>query len=268
MPPPGVLPPPVPPQFYVPPKKNKVLLPLLIITVVIASLFVISMVILTAVGFYYEVKDADVSQIVNGYDQYIGEEFGEYNNDSIDGYNSQEDPGYEEIPDADYYPDDDNYSEDDTYSDYDTYSNYDSFIQGRELQYYEQYSEVVMENGIGFYLNDILVTDLGDGTATVDMNIDLISYYDENYLYNEDFLMLPMDKAGNALSDACSVGYIRDSNGNDISIPMLLNTEEYQNYVITFIVPTNMENFNVYGINYSTEGFSGPVYCIEMQVNE
>jgi hypothetical protein len=244
------------------------MLPLLIITVVILSLFVISMLILTAFGIYYEIKNTDVSQIVNGYDQYIDEEFGGNYDDSIDGYNSQDDPGYEEIPDSDYYPEDDTYSEDDSYSDYDAYSNYDTFIQGRELQYYEQYDEVIMENGIGFYLNDILVTDLGDGTAAVDVNIDLISYYDENYLYIEDFLMLPMDKEGNALSDACSVGYVRDSIGSDIPIPMLLNTEEYQNYIITFIVPANMETFNVYGVNYSTEGFSGPVYCTEMQVDE
>ncbi len=146
--------------------------------------------------------------------------------------------------------------------------NYDTFLLGRDFQAFEQYTEIVMENGVSFYLNDIVVNDLGDGTASVDASIDLASYSTDNYLYPEDFLLLPMDRAGNSLGDACSVEYITDSKGDPVLTPMLLDTEEYQNFTVSFVVPADLETFNIYGTNYSTEGFSGPVYYIEMQVDE
>ncbi len=250
-PPPGALPPPIPPHLYVPPKKNKAIFPIFIIVMIIVFMLLCSMMILTAFGIYEAVKEVNSSEITEEYDQYFDDGSGD---------------GYDSYDNYDGYNDSENQYDND--SENDSYPNYDTFLQGREIKYYEQYTEVVMENGIGFYLNSIRVTNLGDGMSAVDVNVDLASYYEDNYLYAEDFLMLPMDEAGNALSDACSVGYIYDSVGNDVIVPALLDTERYQNYTITFLVPAKIKAFNLYGVNYSTEGFSGPAYCTELQMEE
>lgn len=254
-PPPGAMPPPIPPQYYVPPKKNKAILPIFIVVMIAIFLIICSATVLTAIGIYEAVKEGDLSQATEEYDQY-------FDDDSYEDYDSYD--NYDDSSDS--Y--DDSVNPYDDYSEYDSYPNYDTFLQGRELNYYEQYTEVVMENGIGFYLNNIRISDLGDGTAAVEVNVDLASYYDDNYLYAEDFLMLPLDEAGNALSDACSVGYIYDSVGNNVTVPVLLDTAQYQNYTITFLVPAMTSTINLYGVNYSAEGFSGPAYCTELKMGE
>jgi hypothetical protein len=232
--------------MQVPPKKNPALLPILIISIILFVLFVGSIITFTVIGIVSAASESEMDQLADKYGLEPNEDF----NDTLEGF---DDYGY-------------SYDEFDTQDE--IYQNYDTFIQGRDILYYDLYTEVVMENGIGFYLNDIIVTDLGDGTAAVDANVDLASYSVENYLYNEDFLILPMDKAGNALADACSIEYILDSSGDAVVTPMLLDTEEYRNYTISFLVPTDTQTFNVYGINYSVDGFSGSVYCTEMQVDE
>jgi hypothetical protein len=268
----GILPPPVPPHMQVHPKRSKALLPIFIVGYILFYLFMIFAIIMALVPYSNEVQVSEVDRMAEKYGLEAPDDlevpFGGYDiGYSID----EEDTGFDT-----YGNDSDEYSYEDSVEDSvgnaetlkGLYPNYDTFIQGRELQAYEQFSEIVMENGVGFYLNDIVVNDRGDGTASVDARIDLASYSAENYLYLEDFMLLPMDQAGNALSDACSVEYITDSDGNAVLTPMLLDTEEYQNYTISFIVPTELMTFNVYGTNYSTEGFVGPAYYIEMQVDE
>jgi hypothetical protein len=153
------------------------------------------------------------------------------------------------------------------------YPNYDFYISGRDYSSFNQYAEVYMENGIGFYLNDILCTDLGDGTARVDCSMDLAATIDGLKLYKDDFLILPYDADGNIISDAAKIDTITDSNGYDATYSFDLDTEYFYSYTISFIVPSNTDSFTFYGANTEVDDSqesgiiaSGPIYYIDIQL--
>lgn len=147
------------------------------------------------------------------------------------------------------------------------FPNYIDYVVGREAYYFELATEVRMENGVSFYLNSVIATDMGDGTMRMDVNVDLASYYEECYVVYEDFMVLPMDNTNSILADASAVSYILDNAAYEITTPMLLSTEEYQNLTLTYYVPATTTNFTFYGTNISTEGFAGPIYTIDMTLN-
>lgn len=144
--------------------------------------------------------------------------------------------------------------------------NYSYYIAGRDSQYFDLNTEVVMDNGIAFYLYDAIVTDLGDGTAQIDCNMDLAAVKPDTYLYTDDFLIMPTDSSGNGIGDASLVEYVVDRNGEYITAPYLLDTENYDKYTLSFIVPAAATSFSVFGTNVS-EGYAvGPVYYANLEV--
>lgn len=146
--------------------------------------------------------------------------------------------------------------------------NYSYYIEGRESQYFDLNTEVVMENGIAFYLYDATVTDLGDGTAQIDCTMDLAALNPDTYLYTDDFLLMPMDSEGYSIGDASLVEYVADIKGEYMTAPYLLDTEYYDTYTLSFIVPVEATTFSVYGSNVSEGYAAGPVYCIDLEVTQ
>lgn len=150
----------------------------------------------------------------------------------------------------------------------DDYSNYTYYLEGRDSLTYDLGTEVIMDNGMAFYLNEVTVTDLGDGTAQIDCNMNLAANNADTYLYTDDFLCLPMDQEGYIIGDASLIEYVVDSTGEYITAPYLLDTEYYYNYTVSFIVPAETATFSIYGTNLSDGYFAGPVYYIEMEVTD
>lgn len=149
-----------------------------------------------------------------------------------------------------------------------SYPNYYYYLDSRDTQYFEFENEVQMENGIAFYLYSANVYDLGDGTAEVDCNMDLAAIYEETYLYTDSFVVVPMDAEGNYLGDASLIEYVADSEGNYISEPYLLDTEYYNNYTVSFVVPEGTTAVSIYGTNMNDGTSSGPVYYFDMEIVE
>jgi len=149
-----------------------------------------------------------------------------------------------------------------------TYPNYSYYIEGRDSKYFEFGNEVLMENGVAFFLNEANIYDRGDGTADFECTMDLAASYADTYLYMDDFLVVPMDSEGNVLSDACMIEYVIDAEGNYVSEPYLLDTEYYYSYTVTFVVPSNTTALTFYGNNYFEGYSSGPVYYFDMEVIE
>ncbi len=147
------------------------------------------------------------------------------------------------------------------------FPNYIDYVVGREAYYFEMATEVSMENGVSFYLNSVIANDMGDGTMRMDVDVDLASYYEECYVVYEDFMVLPMDNSNSILADASAVSYILDNAAYEVTTPILLSTQEYQNFTLTYYVPASTTNFTFYGTNISTEGFAGPIYTIDMTLN-
>ncbi len=149
-----------------------------------------------------------------------------------------------------------------------SYDNYNYFITGRDQKVFDLNQEISMENNISFLLNEINITDLGDGTSVFVVEINLKSEVEENYFCLDDFLILPFDFDYNMLADALAADYITDADGNELTIPLKLPTEEYGVYTVSFILPMNTKYFTVYGTNYYNDGFAGPVYVCDMEVND
>jgi hypothetical protein len=147
-----------------------------------------------------------------------------------------------------------------------SFENYTTYIEGRDSQYFDLNTETYMENGMSFYLYNVNVTDLGDGTAVLDANFDLGAYTPNWYFYVNDFVVLPRDSQGNVLSDVCLAEYVTDSMGSTVSTPFLINTDYYYNYTVSFLVPANTTSFTIYGTNIANDQFAGPVYYIDMEL--
>ena len=123
-----------------------------------------------------------------------------------------------------------------------------------------------MENKLGFYLNDVTVTDLGNGMAQIDCNMDITAFANDISLYNDDLLVVPMDENGSMLSDACLIEYVIDANGDYVSAPCPLEAQKYNNYMISFQVPAQTSYFTIYGTNITSNSFAGPAYFFDMFV--
>jgi hypothetical protein len=150
------------------------------------------------------------------------------------------------------------------------YPNYYDYIDTRDIVAFDQYSYITMDNGMGFYMNDIYLNDNGDGTANVDCTIDLQAYLANSDLYADDFMVVPMDAEGNILADATKISSILDYDGYSLSTPVVL-TSDYTRYTISFIVPSNTQNITFYGVNIQLDSSSdtgasasGPVYYIDI----
>lgn len=150
----------------------------------------------------------------------------------------------------------------------DDYPNYNDYLYGRVKIAFEQYNLVMMENGINFYMNDIYLTDNGDGTARIDCTMDMKTNFYSSDLYSDDFMIVPLDKDGNVLADAAKIDAVTDSYGNSLSTPVVL-TADYISYNLSFTVPSNTVDIYFYGVNIQLDEYSdfgaseaGPAYYI------
>ena len=148
------------------------------------------------------------------------------------------------------------------------YNNYSYYLEGRESINYDLATKVQMENGIAFYLNEAVVIDLGDGTSQIDCNMYIGATYDDTYLYTDSFIVLPMDRDGFIIGDACVTNNIADEMGQYQYVPYLLSTNDLYTYTLSFIVPSETTSFTVYGTNLIDGFVAGPVYGINMVVEE
>lgn len=147
-----------------------------------------------------------------------------------------------------------------------TFNNYSKYIQGRASQGFDFNTEIHMENGLAFRLNDVTVTELGDGTESVDVNIDLSSEVPNWYLYTNDFQVLPTDADGNVLSDACLISSLTDASGYRATTPLLINKESFNTYNLSFVIPSNTDNFTLYATNILDDSYYDSIYYIDLQV--
>ncbi len=148
-----------------------------------------------------------------------------------------------------------------------SYNNYNYFITGREQAVFDLSQEIMMENNISFLLEEVNITELGDGTSVFVAKIRLKSEAEGNHFCLDDFLILPRDADNTMLADAMAAEYIKDSEGNELMTPLELPTDGYEVYTVSYILPMNTKYFTVYGTNYYNEGFAGPVYVCDMEVN-
>ena len=225
---------------------------------------------------YSDLMGSDIYTAINDYGSLLMSESGysyeeDINNDTIYytkdnvaiGITAREqDTGWYAYIDIYYLSDDEGIS-----STEENYPNYSYYLENRDVVGFEQYSEVVMENMIGFNLNDVMVTDLGDGTAQVDCNMDISAYAANISLYTDDLLIVPMNHDGSMLSDACLIEYVIDGDGNYISAPCPLASENYNNYTVSFIVPAKTAYFTFYGTNITSKSYAGPAYFFDMYVD-
>lgn len=142
--------------------------------------------------------------------------------------------------------------------------NYNTYLAGRELKYFSYEETVNMENGLSFYIYDVVANYPGDGTMSIDVTMDLSSYYTDYYMYNGDFMILPMDSEGNALSDSIPITNITDVIGGNVTLPFLVSASSYDYYTFTFIVPPETTAFIIYATNAIDDEFPGPVYGMDV----
>jgi hypothetical protein len=145
--------------------------------------------------------------------------------------------------------------------------NYNKFLADREIKYFDYAETVNMENGLTFFVYDVIARMPGDGTLEIDINLDLGNNYADldYYMNNGDIMILPMDGEGNILSDAVPTAYVKDSEGNSVAMPFLTNTSVYENYTFTYIVPPNTIKLSIYASNVAGDDFTGPVYVMNVE---
>lgn len=152
------------------------------------------------------------------------------------------------------------------------YETFNYYIDGRELSEFDLNTDIYMENGIAFYLGDIMATDQGDGTKLVECSVQLGASYSDTYLYYDDFIVMPEKKNGDPIADAIISSSIKDADGYDLSAPVLLDTEYFYDYTISFSVPSDTEYFRFFGANFELDSSSnepvssGPVYYVDIQL--
>lgn len=149
-----------------------------------------------------------------------------------------------------------------------TYNYYSYYLKGRDSIDFNLAEEVIMENGIAFYLDGCTVTDLGDGTAQVDCVINLLAVKEDTYLYTDSFLILPMDREGHNLGDVCLLESLADESEQFHYVPYLLSIEEYRKYTLSFKVPAETELLSIYGTNLLNGFRMGPTYDINIDISE
>lgn len=145
--------------------------------------------------------------------------------------------------------------------------NYETYLANREIQYFTYEETVNMDNGLSFYVYDVTARYPGDGTMSVDVIMDLSSYYTDYYTDNGDFMLLPVDGEGNLISDAIPISYVTDSLGNQMTMPYLVSASSYEQYTFTYQVPPNTMAFSIYATNLINNDYSAPVYVMEVGYN-
>jgi hypothetical protein len=124
-----------------------------------------------------------------------------------------------------------------------------------------------IENGVIYNLKELYSNNMGDGTIEVEVNVDLGGYYYDLYLNSNDFMILPMDSNGNIIADASPVYFIRDVNGSDMTIPLPLNADAYENYSLIFYVPESTASIRLYSTNTYDGTPAGSLYYIDYDMN-
>jgi hypothetical protein len=142
--------------------------------------------------------------------------------------------------------------------------NYNAYLAGREKAYFTYDEMISMENGISFAIYDVIARLPGDGTIAIDIMMDISSWYEDYYLNNGDFMILPVDSDNNIISDAIPTSYITDSAGNNVPMPFLVSTSSYVEYTLTYAVPSNTAAFSIYASNVYGDDYYGPVYVMDV----
>lgn len=140
--------------------------------------------------------------------------------------------------------------------------NFNTYLAGREIKKFTYDETVSMENGLSFMIYDVMGNYPGDGSMTIDITMDLSSWYTDYYLNNGDFMILPVDVNGNILSDSIPISFVKNSNGNDVSMPFLVSASSYESYTFTYVVPSNTSAFSIYASNVVGNNPTDPVYVM------
>lgn len=141
--------------------------------------------------------------------------------------------------------------------------NYNKYLVDREIISFTFDETVNMDNGLSFAIYDIVANYPGDGTMTVDITLDLSSYYSDYYMNNGDFMVFPTDDEGNIIADAQPISHITDSAGNFVAMPFLVKASSYDRLTFTYPVPINTIAFSVYATNFLADRAT-PVYVMDV----
>ena len=141
--------------------------------------------------------------------------------------------------------------------------NYNNYLLGREIKNFTFDETVNMDNGLSFSLYNVLISYNPDQTMTVEVILDLSSYYSDYYFNNGDFMVFPMDTEGYVIADAQPISYITDSEGYLVTMPFLVNASAYRRLTFTYAVPIDTYAFSIYATNYIA-GQSTPVYMMDV----
>ncbi|NLO10809.1 MAG: zinc ribbon domain-containing protein [Clostridiales bacterium] len=142
--------------------------------------------------------------------------------------------------------------------------NYNKFLANRDTISFTYGHEVNMDNGIAFYIYDAMGNFTEDGSAVMDVVLDISSYYSDYYFNNGDFFMIPLDVEGNVLSDAVPVALVLDEAGNEVSMPFLLSASSYDKYTFYFPVPNETYSILLYATNVLNDDYSYPAYVMHI----
>ncbi|TAH70370.1 MAG: zinc ribbon domain-containing protein [Anaerolineaceae bacterium] len=142
--------------------------------------------------------------------------------------------------------------------------NYNYFLANRETISFTYNHDVYMDNGISFYIYEVMGNYTEDGTVVMDVILDISSYYTDYYFNNGDFFMIPFDAENNVLSDAVPVGMVLDEAGNEVAMPFLLSSSSYDTYTFYFQVPNETYSLLFYATNVLNDDYSYPAYVMQV----
>lgn len=145
--------------------------------------------------------------------------------------------------------------------------NYDYFLAGRDIVEYTFDETVNMENGLSFYIYDAIANYPGDGSYTIDITLDISSYYEDYHINNGDFMLIPFDSEGSILSDAIPINKIYNEWGYEMIYPFVLSASSYEYYTLSYPIPTETAIFLLYAANVLNDDYSYPVYVMEVGTN-
>lgn len=141
---------------------------------------------------------------------------------------------------------------------------YDYFLADRQVVYFTLNETVNMDNGLSFYVYEVMGNYTEDGDTVIDVVMDISSYYSDFYINNGDFLLLPLDAEGNALSDAVPINIVYDEAGNEEPMPFLLSASSYYTYTFYYPVPAETMSLLLYATNVLGDDYSYPAYVMRI----
>jgi hypothetical protein len=142
--------------------------------------------------------------------------------------------------------------------------NYNTYLADREIKGFSYDETVNMDNGLSFVLYDVISNWHSDGTMTVDITLDLSSYYMDYYMNNGDFMVLPLDGNDKVLADSQPIAYILDDTENIVEMPFLVSASSYIRYTFTYFVPPETKKFFIFATNATNEDLTKPVYVMSV----